>query len=68
VAISPVAIFVGAGRFSPFGPLGMKLLLLDALDAPFLAGNLPFEISLDASALLVGLREASFGLGDYLAI
>jgi hypothetical protein len=44
------------------------LVLLGALDAPFLARNLPFGISLDASALLVGLREASLGLGDYLAI
>ena len=58
----------------PLGPLGTGLLLLGALvllgalDAPFLARNLPFGISLDASALLVGLREASLGLGDYLAI
>src|SRR5258708_6386157 len=75
VAISPVAIRItftalpitSAGRFSPLGPLGIGLLL-GALDAQSLAGNLPFGISLDASALLVGLREASLGLGDYLAI
>src|SRR6266446_5683496 len=54
-----------AGRFSPRGPLGIGLLLLCALDAPFLAVNLPFEIGLDASTLLVGLREAPFCLGDY---
>jgi hypothetical protein len=42
------------------------LLLLGALDAQSLAGNLPFGISLDASALLVGLGETSLGLGDYL--
>jgi hypothetical protein len=72
---SPVAIRItrtalpitSAGRFWPCGPLGIGLVLLGALDPPFLAGNLPFGISLDASALLVGLREASLGLGDYLA-
>ena len=43
-------------------------LLLDALDARLLAGNLLFWISLNASALLVGLREPSLGLRDYLAV
>ncbi len=41
--------------------------LLGALNAIFLAGNLPFGISLDARPLLVGLRKASIGLRDYLA-
>ncbi len=54
-----------AGRFSPRGPLGIGFLLLGALDAQPLADNLPHGISLDASALLVGLREALLGLGDY---
>jgi hypothetical protein len=74
-SISPVAIFAAliaapitsAGRFWPCGPLGIGLLFLGALDAPLLAGNLPFGISPNAGALLVGLREASLGLRDYLA-
>ncbi len=72
---SPVAILItftalpitSAGRFSPRGPLGIGLLLLGALDAQSLADNFPLGISLDASALLVGLCEAPLGLGDYLA-
>jgi hypothetical protein len=38
------------------------------LDALLFTGNFPFGVCLDASALSIGLREASLSLRDYLAI
>jgi hypothetical protein len=52
----------------PWSPLGIGFLRPWTFSAPLLADHLALRIGLDASALLIGLREASISLRDYLAI
>ena len=53
-------------RYPSRGPLGIGLL--GSPGALLFAGDFPFGVRLDASALFIGLRETSLGLRDDLAV
>ena len=65
MTVTALAI-TSTGRFSLRGPLGTGLL--GSPSALLLAGNFPFGVGLNASALFIGLRETSLGLRDDLAV